>query len=293
MSDLETRPVSARFDTEIAGVSLAVEAEVNYLTPTTQKPVNYTFKPPPDVPSRSGTPEPHRVLIRNARALATQPSLDVQGFAVIPHTTSVRHFYDEAEVRALYYPEVEELLNGATGAAKVHIFDHTLRAASREQRAATGVREPVRYVHNDYTVTSGRRRVTDLLDAEEAAGRLRGRHAVINVWRPIHRAVEEAPLAVCDARSIAPHDLVPTDLIYRDRIGEVYSVTYNPAHRWFYYPAMSPDEALLIKTYDSSEDGRARFTAHTAFTDPRTAPGAAARESIEVRALVFFRPPIE
>src|SRR5262245_65885659 len=79
--------------------------------------------------------------------------------------------------------------------------------------------------------------------------------------------------------------------IYRDRIGEVYSVTFNPAHRWFYYPAMSPSEVLLIKTYDSSEDGRARFTAHTAFTHPTTAPGAAARESIEVRALVCLRTP--
>lgn len=81
---------------------------------------------------------------------------------------------------------------------------------------------------------------------------------------------------------------MPTDLVYPDRVGEVYSVTYNPGHRWFYYPAMQPGEALLIKTYDSLEDGRARFTAHSAFDDPGTAPGAAARRSIEVRALVFF-----
>jgi hypothetical protein len=92
----------------------------------------------------------------------------------------------------------------------------------------TGVREPVRYVHNDYTSWSGRRRVTDHLEPEHAAERLRGRHAVINVWRPIGGPVEEAPLAVCDARSIAPRDLIPTDLVYPDRVGEVYSMTYNP-----------------------------------------------------------------
>jgi hypothetical protein len=90
------------------------------------------------------------------------------------------------------------------------------------------VREPVRYVHNDYTSWSGRRRVTDHLEPEHAAERLRGRHAVINVWRPIGGPVEEAPLAVCDARSIAPRDLIPTDLVYPDRVGEVYSMTYNP-----------------------------------------------------------------
>jgi len=111
---------------------------------------------------------------------------------------------------------------------------------------------------------------------------------VVNVWRPIGGPVEEFPLAVCDARSIARDDWVPTDLVYPGRLGEVYSVRYNPAHRWYYYPSMRPDEALLIKTYDSAEDGRARFSAHTAFVDPTTPPTAAPRESIEVRALVFF-----
>ena len=268
--------------------SAPVEAQVNYLTPMTEKPVNYTFQPPPGVPWRSGRPEPHRIQVRNARTLAAQPSLDEQGFVLVAHRTSVRNFHDAAEVRSVYYPEVEKILKAATGAAEVVIFDHTLRSASAEQRAAKGIREPVRYVHNDYTSLSGCRRVTDLLEPARAAELLRGRHAVINVWRPIDRPVEQAPLAVCDAQSIAPEDLVATDLIYRDRLGEVYSLTYNPRHRWFYYPAMGPGEVLLIKTYDSLEDGRARFTAHTAFDDPNTPPEPAPRESIEVRALVFY-----
>jgi hypothetical protein len=266
----------------------AVEAELNYLTPMTAKPVNYTFQPPPDVPWRSGKPERHRVTIRNALLLAQPPALDEQGFVLVQRATSVRDFFDDTEVRSVYYPEVDRLLREVTGAEEVCIFDRTLRSGSREQRAATGVREPVRYVHNDYTSWSGRRRVTDHLAADRAAERLQGRHAVINVWRPIRATVEEAPLAVCDARSIAPGDLVATDLVYPDRVGEVYSLTHSPAHRWFYYPAMAPDEALMIKTYDSLEEGRARFTAHTAFDDPGTVPGAAPRESIELRALVFY-----
>jgi hypothetical protein len=289
ISELEARPVSDPLGAEITGVDITtVETEVNYLTPMTAKPVNYTFQPPPGVPWRSGKPEAHRIRVRNARTLATRPSLDEQGFALVDHGTSVGNFYDAAEVRSVYYPEVAELLKAATGAVEVVIFDHTLRSASAGQRAATGVREPVRYVHNDYTPWSGRRGVTDHLEAEHAAERLKGRHAVINVWRPIRGSVEEAPLAVCDAQSIAPNDLVPTDLVYPDRVGEVYSLTYNPEHRWFYYPAMAPGEVLLIKTYDSLEDGRARFTAHTAFDDPTTASDAAPRESIEVRALIFY-----
>jgi hypothetical protein len=168
------------------------------------------------------------------------------------------------------------------------IFDHTLRSGSAEQRTISGAREPVRSVHNDYTHLSGRRRVTDHLPSNEASARLRGRHAVINVWRPINGPVASTPLAVCDARSIHPDDLVPTDLIYPDRIGEVYSVRFNPAHRWYFYSGMRRDEALLIKTYDSLEDGTARFSAHTAFDDPTAPPDARPRESIEVRALVFF-----
>ena len=268
----------------------AVEALLNYLAPMTEKPVSYTFQPPPGVPQRSGKADPHRVPIRNARALPEPPSVDKEGFALLNHVTALRDFQDDAEIRSLYYREVEELLKAATGAEEVVIFDHTLRSGSEEKRTRSGIREPVRSVHNDYTAKSGRRRVSDHLEPEQAAFRLRGRHAVINVWRPIRGPVEQLPLAVCDAQSIAPDDLVPTDLVYPDRVGEVYAVRYRADHRWFYYPGMRRDEVLLIKTYDSLEDGRARFTAHTAFDDPATPPDAAPRSSIEVRALVFFGP---
>src|SRR5262249_3204585 len=110
---------------------------------------------------------------------------------------------------------------------------------------------------------------------------------IINVWRPIRGPLLDSPLAVCDARTVAPQDLVPSDLIYRDRIGETYSVTYNPAHRWFYVPDMRADHALLLKRYHSRTDGRARFAPHSAFVDPTTPPDAAPRESIEIRTLVF------
>jgi hypothetical protein len=55
-----------------------------------------------------------------------------------------------------------------------------------------------------------------------------------------------APTAACDATTVAFTDFVPSDLVYRDRTGEIYRVKYNPAHRWFYAPEMQADEALLI-----------------------------------------------
>jgi hypothetical protein len=266
----------------------AIEAHVNYLAATGERPVSYTFEPPPGIPPFSGRRDARAVRIGDARSLAEHPTLDREGFARVDHATAVRDFDDDAQVRGTYYAEVEALLRRETGAVRVVIFDHTLRSTSPERRAEKQAREPVRSVHNDYTAISGRRRVTDHLDPVEAAERLCRRHAVINVWRSIRGEIEEVPLAVCDARSIAPADLVPTDLVYPDRVGEVYSVRYSPEHRWFYYPRLRSDEALLIKTYDSLEDGTARFSAHTAFDDPTTPAVAAPRESIEVRALVFF-----
>jgi len=100
--------------------------------------------------------------------------------------------------------------------------------------------------------------------------------------------LRDAPLAVCDAATVAVSDLVAQDLIYRDRTGEIYCLTYNPAHRWFYAPAMRRDEVLLLKCYDSLKDGRARFMPHTSFDDPTAPPDMLPRESIELRTLAFF-----
>jgi hypothetical protein len=133
-----------------------------------------------------------------------------------------------------------------------------------------------------------RRRVRDLLP-DEAEELHRGRVQIINLWRPIRGPVQDFPLAVCDAQSVNSKDLVPSDLVYPNRSGETYSVLFDPGHRWFYVSQMQSDEALLLKCYDSSTDGRARFAPHTAFSDPTAPANAARRQSIELRALVFHR----
>jgi hypothetical protein len=190
-------------------------------------------------------------------------------------------------VRAVYYPEAEEALKQATEADRVFIFDHTVRrrVPGAEDRR-TGPRQPATRVHVDHTAKSGPQRVRDWFP-EEAEQLLRGRVQIINLWRPIRGPLRDAPLAVCDAQTVSPNDLVPSDLIYPHRVGEIYGVKYNPAHRWFYVAEMRADEVLLLKCYDSELDGRARFLPHTAFIDPTTPSDAPPRESIELRALVF------
>lgn len=268
----------------------AVEAELNYLRAGEGRPVSYTFEPPPGVPWTSGALEPRRVTIRDARPLAAagELSLDKSGFERIEHRSALSDFSDDAAIRSLYYDESAQVLLKATGAEKVVVFDHTLRDSLNGSRTTSSLREPVRRVHNDQTFVSGPRRVRDHLPADEAAQRIKHRFAIINLWRPLD-VVEQLPLALCDARSIAANDLVPSDLVYKDKVGETFSFTHNPAHRWYYFPKLRPDEALLLKIYDSRDDGTARLTAHTAFEDPTTPEGAAPRRSIELRALVFWK----
>jgi hypothetical protein len=263
-----------------------VDATLNYLDRSSERPANYMYRPPEGVPARTGRYVKVTMPIYNARGIVDQLSLDKQGFALVHQHSAVANFYDPDEVRRVYYPEVERLVKEATGAVKVHVFDHNVRNRTLSREGTRGVSEPVKVAHNDYTLKSGPQRVRDLLP-QEADELLKHRFAVVNVWRPIRGPVEESPLAVCDAASMTREDFVPQDLLYRDRTGEVYSVTHNPGHRWFYFPRMQQDEILLLKCYDS-DPARTRFTAHTAFEDPTSSPDARSRESIEVRTLVFF-----
>jgi hypothetical protein len=265
-----------------------VLAELNYLGPMKERPHNYATEPPPGVAQSNTTRETHTVPIYDARPVASELSLDREGFALLRQKTAVRDFWSDAEIRDTYYPEAEAAIAAASGATHVVIFDHTRRkrVPGAEYRARGTPRQPATRVHVDYTAKSGPQRVRDLL-GDEAEELLKGRVQVINLWRPIRGPLRDAPLALCDATSIATDDLVPADLIYNNRVGETYAVTYNPDHRWFYVPAMERDEAVLLKCFDSVEDGRARFVPHTAFDDPSAPADALPRESIEIRSLVF------
>jgi hypothetical protein len=212
-----------------------VDATLNYLAQMPERPAYYFYEPPAGTPWRNTRGDRRRVAVRDARALTPAPSLDREGFTLVQLQSAVTDFAAPGAGHDVYYREVERLVREATGAARVMAFDHNLRSAAVAGRSTDGVQGPVRFAHNDYTERSGPQRVRDLLGGE-ADELLRKRFAVINVWKPIRQPVCTAPLAVCEEGSIQPGDLVPTDLNYRDRTGEVYSLTFSPEHRWFYFP---------------------------------------------------------
>jgi hypothetical protein len=281
--------MSALINRADLGQASEVTAVLNYTRNTGVRPVNYTFDPPPGVPRSSGEIDARTVTIHNARR-AYGLALDVSGFDMIRHRSTLTDwpmFQDSEQVKAIEYPEVTAALKNYTGADKVVIFDHTLRDSTAEPGRAA-LREPVRRVHDDQTLDSAPRRVAKHLPPDEAAWRLQRRFAILNFWRPIGGRVLRAPLAVCDARTIEPHDLIASDLIYPDWTGETYALAFSPRHRWYWYPLQTPSEATLLKIYDSATDGPARLTAHSAFDDPTSAPTAPARRSIEIRSIVFW-----
>lgn len=268
--------------------SPAILAELSFLVRSAEKPWTYTFDPPDGGPRSNARYVAHRVPIHDIRSNATEFALDREGFALVEHHSAVRDFWDEEQVQRIYYPEAERLIADVTGADRVVVYDHTLRRRipDASDRAVGVPRQPATRVHVDQTEKSGPQRVRDLLP-DEAEALLRGRVQIVNLWRPIVGPLWDNPLALCDARSVDPADLIPSELRYPDRIGETYAVTYNPAQRWSYVSGMLPGEALLLKCYDSATDGRARFAPHTAFVDPTAPAGVALRESIELRTLVF------
>ena len=264
-----------------------VRAELVYLRDLDVTPVTY-YTAGEDLPRRVGNYARFEVTVQDARRLTHDLTLDTQGFMLEPCGTTVTNFHCDNIVKDLYYRETRTLLKKLTGAAEVLVFDHTIRLARPAGVGELGQRAPVQLVHNDYTIQSGPTRVRDLLDAPAAERWLSGRVVEVNVWRPTRGPVRSMPLGVCDAGSVAPIDLARVNLVYPQRTGEIYHAVYNPAHRWFYFPEMSPDEALVFKCYDSVDDGRARFTLHTAFDLPGPPPDSPPRESIEVRALLHF-----
>ncbi len=275
---------AATRETAIQGVD-AVQGKVNYLVPPVTKPAIYiepdgTRHVRDDVRHQTRT-----VTVHNARHRADRYTLDKSGFSLVDQKTAVTDFFDPAEVEATYYAEVEKLIKRETGAEEVVIFDHTLRVDDGNEGE---VRNPVRNVHGDYTKKSGPQRVRDLVPSDRVEEWLNGRYAVINVWRSVRGTVESAPLAFVDGATVSDDDFVATDLVYPDRKGEIYGFVYSPNHRWVYFPRLTEDEALMIKTFDSAEDGRVRFSAHAAIDDPSSPADAAPRQSLEIRALVRF-----
>jgi hypothetical protein len=268
-----------------------IRATFNYTRDDGVVPEVYFYEPPPGTPIRSPGDDPHEMPVHEGWSRASGFSLDREGFALKEFHHEFDRFDDDGAVRSQFYAPVAEFVRSAVGARRVVVFDHTIRSKVNEQQQTaehtTTQRAPVMIEHCDYTPVSGPLRVRQLLP-DEAEALLARRVAFYNFWKPLKRRVEEKPLAMCDVTSAVPEDMIRMALRYRERTGEIFVMRHSSAHRWWYFPGMTPDNVLLLKTYESETDGRARFLGHSAFEHPDTAPDAPTRESIEMRTMAFF-----
>jgi len=268
----------------------SIKALLTFMVPSSEKPQVLMSSNHAEANKRTGEFSAVPLSVADARALPSPPTLDREGFALVPHETRVRDFYDAGAISEAYYPEVVDLLRRVTGATEVHIFDHTLRVEDEAKRRVHETRLPVSVVHNDYTERSGPQRVRDLLGLEKAERFMAHRFAMVNVWRSFGPSAERFPLAAADGRTVPTADYLAVDIVYHDRTGEIYQNAYSEGQRWYYFSEMRRDEVLLLKCFDTARDGRTRYTAHSGFANPHASADTAPRESIEVRTLLSFAP---
>jgi hypothetical protein len=265
-----------------------IRAKFNYIVDTGVPPVRYIDWPEMEHKAVPPQYEQHEMLVRNGRPVRDTFKLDTHGFVFTDHVTQVRDFSDPSERVRVYDPEVQALIKKHSGASDVVVFDHTIRIGDEGMQKSVGARPTVHGVHNDYTETSAPRRLREIVGDAEAGRRFKKRWAIIQVWRPIRGKVMMEPLGICDGRTIPQKGFILVERRYKGRTGEVYHIAYNPAHEWYYFPQMERNEALVFKVFDSDTTKPSRFTAHSAFDDPGTPPGAPPRESIETRTFAFF-----
>lgn len=269
-----------------------VEAEVVYALAMDHRPTAYLGG---DGSDRDDTSNETRVVsIENVRG--KDVSYDVEGFALFPHRTQVADFRDPEQIKLVYRHELEEVVREVTGAAKVAVWQGgATRLASRHKEfGAAGTTYPSPTIHGDYTENSAPGVITGLIGEEEANAWLDKRYAIFSLWRAFSEPPQDVPLCLLDYTTVRVAE--------ERQLGDVYygkgpiegrmhlegsGYFYSPRHRWCYFRDMTRDELLFIKTYDS-DHSKAWQTPHTSFVDPSAPADAPPRESLDIRAVVFW-----
>jgi hypothetical protein len=236
------------------------------------------------------TIEPLVARVVNARTVDPVPALEREGFELVRHRSRVADFRDPA-CADRHSEEIRELLLQVSGADAVAVTPHgVLRFSERSPDSGRlDNSRPARFVHVDVSDATA---AVFAAQANPHAGRRVRRFCQYNVWRALSPPPQDAPLALCDARSVEPGDLVAADAIFDVRDApewtfEALVVRGNPRHRWYYFRDMTLDEILVFKTNDS-DPARPHCVPHVAVDDPGCPPDAPPRVSIEMRGTAYW-----
>lgn len=270
-----------------------VESSVNYLGEMNELPVFYAE----NYQNNNLNLEEHRISVRDARSLRPRLALERDGFILADHPSAMRDYADTEAVERIYQPEIRELIAGLTGASLVVTTGAVLRWGERAEESGTASvnSRPARFVHVDYSRQSFNhfaRTHLDTAGVEDPETWLQKRYVAYNIWRVLTPPPQDVPLGLCTAPSTAAGDVVTGEAVIdapgvpEFRFGSSL-YRYNPDHRWFYFSAMTPGEALVFKAFDS-DTGRVQGCPHSAFNDPGAPDDVTPRASAEIRAYAWF-----
>ena len=273
---------------------MTFQAQAEFLAERVERPIYYASSAGRnatheiDQPMNLVSVEVNDARLRANHEPAGEFGMHPSGFDLLEMPTRVHNFLDDEQIATVYETEITDFLKFVTGAFRVHIFDHTVRASDPQLRELKQVREPASLVHNDYTANSGHVCLRENFGAN-AETLARGRFQIVNVWRPLVDPVEDYPLALCDTRSLDSADLIDTERRAPNHTGEIQLAVHAEAQRWYYFSAMRPPEVLLFKTFDSKDGGVHPCSIHSAIQLPWAPANAKPRESVETRAFVFYK----
>jgi hypothetical protein len=275
-----------------------VQSMIDYLVPTSR--INRRFWAP-GKELNTGVYAPYPVTIRNAR-LAGPFTLDAHGFCLGQHHTDITDWPANYGAESAYAAQVAQVAMRLSGADVVVPMGGMMRAS--DTTSAT-VQPPAAEAHVDFTENCAGRIAERLYRTAHAAGPGYRRFIAFSLWRALSAPPQDMPVALCEGRSVrddeGTHNTkvdvaeIPTgDALYAPIAGEEHMAAatifhHSPAHRWWYFPDMQPEEVIFIKFYDS-DHSKAWRCPHTAFRDT-SRPDAHPRNSMEFRGMAYFSSP--
>lgn len=230
--------------------------------------------------------DPHDMPLIDGREAG--PRLDREGFACLPHVSTVADFTDRDAVAAIYPAEIAELVRAATGADDVIVTaPGIVRFSEASGRAGTRDNShPARFVHIDATAETSAAFAARVIPAGTSVRR----YAHYNVWRAFSGAPQDVSLALCDMTSVASEDRFEADAIFDPPGGEEWRfaswvLAASAAHRWHWFPDLTRDEVLL---FQSSDSATGLAVPHVAFDNRRAPSDCQPRASIEMRCIALW-----
>jgi hypothetical protein len=232
--------------------------------------------------------KPAAVKICNARLLAAAPILEREGMTLTdsplpPGDWSAPHWVD-----SIYIPHCLALVQRLTGVqTTLPIYGAIIRMEDPQARASAKAAPPAWFVHIDQPADSIEPFLATLVDADTM--KRCKRPVIYNVWRLLTPPPQRTPLAICDQQTIDTADLVEglTVSAATSESSPYVTSVFSPDQRWYYFPDMTPNEAIVFKGVDSS-DQHPLGCLHCAFEHPNPSAGAVPRISIEVRVVAFY-----